>query len=185
MDLASPEYQEKVRSSIREADATMWAPDCSTLTRARERPIPGHRSAPRPLRSQHSVRGLPGLGARDNRRVELANSFLDFTLGEAEVLAKQGAAVVLEGLLRCYLWLSAQMHRLSEPRGWRRAEYNACAQTGARGKAQALEGNFEELDGIPAKCSHTHTPKTSGSLPSCQTAHGSTHRQEEQNTPQA
>eukprot|EP00972_Heterocapsa_arctica_P006486 949103-Heterocapsa_arctica.AAC.1 len=46
-----------------------WAPpDCSTRSRARERPIPGNSSAPKPLRAADQVRGISTLYGRDKTR---------------------------------------------------------------------------------------------------------------------
>ena len=36
-----------------------WAPNCSTFSRARERPIPGVKNPPRPLRSEEEPMGIP------------------------------------------------------------------------------------------------------------------------------
>ena len=155
-DLSCPQVQNKLSKRLAAADAQMWAPDCSTLSRARERPIPGHSNPPQPLRGEGHVRGLPGLGAADAQRVSGANSYIDFTLSEVAAASKRGAAVVLESPLRSWLWQFQQVGSLRKAPGWRRVAYDACCWGGARCKAQALEGNLQELADIQAKCHHSH-----------------------------
>eukprot|EP00972_Heterocapsa_arctica_P000796 111934-Heterocapsa_arctica.AAC.1 len=50
-DLSLQAVQRSISAKLKTCDAAMWAPDCSTLSRARERPIPGNKSAPKPLRA--------------------------------------------------------------------------------------------------------------------------------------
>ena len=54
-DLTSPAMQSEVRASLASADALLWAMDCNTLTRARDRPIPGESHPPMRLRSQRCL----------------------------------------------------------------------------------------------------------------------------------
>ena len=72
MDLADLSFQAEIRPVIRQADAAFWAPDCATFTRARERPIPSVRHAPRPLRSAQMPRGLLGVSLAEQRQVVIA-----------------------------------------------------------------------------------------------------------------
>eukprot|EP00972_Heterocapsa_arctica_P056600 8355563-Heterocapsa_arctica.AAC.1 len=46
---------------LRRSRANLYAPDCKTLSRARDRPIPGARFQPVRLRSKQFPLGLPGL----------------------------------------------------------------------------------------------------------------------------
>ena len=46
------------RAELGIANMCHWAPNCSTFSRARERPIPGVHNPPRPLRSEESPEGL-------------------------------------------------------------------------------------------------------------------------------
>ena len=45
-DLSNPDIQKAVATRMKSCDAAMWAVDCPTLSRARERPIPGHKAPP-------------------------------------------------------------------------------------------------------------------------------------------
>ena len=146
MDLSDAAFQQACEPYLEAADATMWAPDCSTLSRARERPLPGHPNPPAPLRSAEHPEGIPTLGRADQARVDAANSFIKFTLQQATKAADSGRATVLESPLRSYLWMFPQMKQLRQNKFWKRVEYDACCWGGARCKAQALEGNVQELD---------------------------------------
>ena len=46
------------------SDVSHWAPNCSSFSRARERPIQGVRFAPKPLRSVDNPKGIPDVVAR-------------------------------------------------------------------------------------------------------------------------
>ena len=61
-----------------ELDATLikhWAPNCSTFSRAREKPIPGVKFSPKPLRNDRFPNGIPEalekLPAAKRRKVNL------------------------------------------------------------------------------------------------------------------
>ena len=58
--------------------AAIWiAPSCGTASRARERPLPGQVSGPKPLRSSNQPDQLDGLSGVDKLKVEKANQLYD------------------------------------------------------------------------------------------------------------
>ena len=59
--------QQQLRRSLIEH----FAPNCATFSRARERPVPGARNAPRPLRSTLHPEGLPEVWSNGGRRTQL------------------------------------------------------------------------------------------------------------------
>ena len=83
-DLSNRQFQEKLDRDSKEFQAHIFAIECTTLTRAREKPIPGHPNPPVPLRNSSEVRGIRNLGRKDAEKVESANSFIDFSLDQAE-----------------------------------------------------------------------------------------------------
>ena len=125
-DLADPVFQQFVEGELRNADASFWAPDCSTLTRARERPVKGHRNAPKPLRGEHAVRGLPDLPAADWTRVQVANAFTDIMWRAAEGALGSGKGFTVENPARSYIWQFQQCRNLRRTSEWQRVEYDAC-----------------------------------------------------------
>ena len=64
-DLSDLMVQKAVAIQMQKCDAAIWAVDCSTLSRAREIAIPGHKHGPKPLRSEALPRGLHDLQGRD------------------------------------------------------------------------------------------------------------------------
>lgn len=153
---SSPNVQHQLSRRLAGADAQMWAPDCPTLSRARERPIPGHSKLPQPLRGEGHVRELLQLRSADAERVRNVSSFLGFTLREVAVAAKKFVVVVLESPLRSWPRQFKQVAGSRKALGWRRCVYDTCCRGGARCKAQALETNVREIAEAEAKCHHTH-----------------------------
>ena len=49
-----------------------------------------------------------------------------------------------------------EAHALREEPGWFRSEYDACAQSCARCKGQAIESNVEEMMLVEGECHHLH-----------------------------
>ena len=99
-DLADSVVQKQVAQRCEEVDACMWAPDCSTLSAAREKrlPIPG--GGPAALRSATCVKGAPGLSSKDQDKVNAANKFVEFTLAAVEKSAARGIGHVVENTRR-------------------------------------------------------------------------------------
>ena len=69
-DLSKLKVQQGLAILLNSCDAAIWAVDCFTLSRARERAIPGHTNGPKILRAENEVRGLRSLVGRDATRVE-------------------------------------------------------------------------------------------------------------------
>ena len=93
--LMDPAWVGTALQTIQQAVAVMIAMDCSTLSRARERPIPGWKNPPQPLRDHQHVLGK-ALGGRDAERVHDANQLVALTTGYATAADDRGAAAVLE-----------------------------------------------------------------------------------------
>ena len=95
-DLRHEQAHKKWSKKLEGAGAALWAVPCRTLTRIRERPIPGHLNPPRPLRSAEAVRRMEGLPSREQEQVQDGNILIDFSLSEAENLDKRGAAAAIK-----------------------------------------------------------------------------------------
>ena len=95
-NLSDTEVQCKLQPEMDKAAAVMWAPACETLSRARERPVPGGMNRPRPLRDAANVRGLPQLQSAEAKRVKEANSFCDWTWERVAAGVEEGHAHVIE-----------------------------------------------------------------------------------------
>ena len=88
--------QQQLRRSLIEH----FAPNCATFSRARERPVPGARRAPRPLRSTLYPEGLPEVwssgGRRTQLRVEQDTEMAILAAEEALEAHRAGKAFTLE-----------------------------------------------------------------------------------------
>ena len=102
MDMTCAQVQADIKDMASQCDAVMGAMDCSTLSRAREKPLAGHKHAPRPLRSVHHVKGLPGLEPAEQSRVLAANQLVEFFAQIAVLMCSFGRACILENPLRAY-----------------------------------------------------------------------------------
>ena len=80
-ELADPEQLDSLLQYIRKYAAfivAIWiAPSCGTASRARERPLPGGRKGPVPLRSFDRPDQFDGLSGIDKIKVEKANQLYD------------------------------------------------------------------------------------------------------------
>ena len=59
-DLSKAVVQEAIQSTESTVDTWLARIDCTTQTRAREKPIPGVPNPPEPLRDELQLGGLPG-----------------------------------------------------------------------------------------------------------------------------
>ena len=141
---------------MKKCDAAIWAVDCSTLSRAREIAIPGHRHGPKPLRSEAMPRGLLSLPPHEADRVKQANLFIDFTFEQVALSIAAGKAAILESPARSHLWHFKQLEGIRRTPAWQRTTYDACCWGGARKKRQAMESNVPELHRLQASCHHVH-----------------------------
>ena len=111
--------QEAIQSS--EATVVAWLAeiDCTTQTKARERPIPGVRNPPKPLRDVLHLDGLPELEGEQLRRVQVTNIAADW---------------FFELLDRCDTMFGAA--GVAAKQGWFSWHYKACCWCGARERAR-------------------------------------------------
>ena len=183
-DLGNTDLQQKLLSEVNEVDFWMVAMGCSTFSRARERPIPGHHNSPKPFRGAEHPLGLPGLSARDAERAKGANSIVSFFCTLLTAASKSGAAGMLENPLRAWLWAIAEVSKLLELPEWDDHGYWACALGGARAKGQRIRSNVTELVNVRCECRHI-TRRPGGSVVGLRTTRidGATHQAQSRSTP--
>jgi len=130
---------------------THFAPNCATLSRARDKPPKGATRWPPRLRSNLHPRGLPQLWTTPTRkgegeRVEKDNCMVDWAIEECIKAAKEGRGFSLESPLRAYLWLFPRAVELEEMEGTIDIDYTACMfSPGTRRKKQRLRTNRKGL----------------------------------------
>ena len=156
-DLRKPKVQLDTLGKMKRANASMIALPCGSLTRAREKPIPGHPNPPKPLRDERNIRGLPNLAGNDLIAVEDGNATTDWALYAADVVDQCGSLVVLENPINSWVRHFPRAKELCAKPNWYQAEYPACAFFAARCKYQWLAANFEEIMLIQVdECLHLH-----------------------------
>ncbi len=119
--------------------ALVWiAPPCGTASRARERPIPGFESAPKPLRSAVQPDALDGLSGLDKYKVEMANQLYDAVLLITECAVSLDICVAIENPSNSHYWSATPTRRLIEEFGDQRVTFHACANGGSRDKLTTI-----------------------------------------------
>ena len=160
-DLSSPRLQSEIRAEIASVDALLWAMDCSTLTRARDRPIPGEAHPPMRLRSSRYLTGLPVLQKPQHaallQRVQHANSLVTFSGSTLLQAVSKNLAAIAENPRNSYYWEFPELVQFSAFEEVNDVDYMACALGGARAKKQRLRGNVSEMADLQSVCRHVHS----------------------------
>ena len=124
-----------------------WAPNCATFSRARERPIPGVKNAPKPVRNESFPGVLADMSEKSRKRLDLDTARADMAARDCLKRLGQGREFGLEhpeGSIARHLpsWKRLQ----SEP-GVFCTKYHACMFSPCkRRKRQILIHNVPELD---------------------------------------
>jgi len=155
-DLSDPKLQDELKAQVGAVDMWMVAMDCSTFSRARERPIPGHPNPPKPLRGANNPLGVPSLSASDKERVHNANNLVHFFTDLLTAAHNTGAAGALENPRRAWIWTIPAVKELLQLPGWQDFEYHSCSLGGARAKAQTIRANIDEFKALRCECHHVH-----------------------------
>ena len=142
-DLLQPRVAEEAMAKGSQAEAVMIAMDCSTFSRARERPVPGNANAPKPLRDAQHPEGFRNLGPRDAARVRDANRLVDLCMDVVDAVVAKGGSAVLENPLRAWFWRMPRVEALTARSDWQDMDYAACALGAARCKKQRLRTNVQ------------------------------------------
>ena len=112
------------------------------------------------MRSREHLRGLPRLrkvGNEDDlKRVEDANSLIDWGLQQLHNAVDRDAGGLLENPRGSWLWEFEECDRLEE-KGCTDYDHMACAHGGARAKKQRWRGNITEVAHRRGDCHHIHS----------------------------
>ena len=158
LDTRSARLRARMRDCESEVDLWWWALECSTMTRAREKPLPG--GGPPPLRSPDWPDGLSDLAPADQERVDMDNENSDWAMEVAERTHQDGAANVFENPRNSYLWARRSTKQTFQAMDATYSDYDACCHEGARRKRQRLMHgqSVHELSAfVPAICAHVHS----------------------------
>ena len=137
----------------------LCAPPCGTASRAREKPIPGVKDPPIPLRSQLWPDGLPGLDYANKLKTELANQIYAANARIVQWAASHDVEIVVENPLRSYMWETSSFapacQHLPE-----HIVFQACMHGGGRDKFTLLRASSNMLQPLAVLCdgAHRHLP---------------------------
>ena len=161
LNLADPASLKLVLQLLRSGRVVYvhMGPPCGTASRAREIPIPGSRSAPRPLRSAAFPDGLEGLTGVELLRVQQSN--LLYAAVEQVVLlcTKLGILFSVENPTNSWFWSTSFMRRL-DALGLLEVVFHVCMHGGRRDKSTKLLHNVPMFQQLQVACdkSHEHAP---------------------------
>ena len=151
-DLTDEKEASEVRSRHLEYDAAMIAAPCGSMSRVREVNLQkrGCNVRSPPLRNAQYPRGLPGLSAADQQKVDEGNLCADLAwelAGQSLQAESAGElhAMVMESPDRSWHWAQAGAVKAREYESWAETPYAACALMGARSKKEKLGSNVEEI----------------------------------------
>ncbi|CAK9027785.1 Sodium channel protein 60E, partial [Durusdinium trenchii] len=157
-------YLEKERSAILHAH---FAPSCGTASRARERPLPGFKTAPKPLRSDAHPDGLPNLTESEHQRVSEANRSYAAMSELIFALVELGVSISIENPGNSLLWKTSFLkHLLGKLPTYHVCTFHHCMHGGKRDKDTAWY-SFNPRDpqrdlfaSLALKCNkqHQHAP---------------------------
>ncbi len=163
VDLDSAEGRQSAEEAAWQCKALWWAQDCTTLTRAKDKPMQNIQVKSPPLRSDMHILGVPALSlpgrSRDAQRVAAANEQVAWGTALLSAVAVNSVSVGEENPRNAYLWsFQAQKELLDKPYYCHDWDYDACCLGGARCKRQRVRSNIEEISIRAARCAHVHSP---------------------------
>ena len=127
-----------------------WAPNCSTFSRARERPIPGVLNPPIPLRSDSEPKGIRSvvdkLPPSKRRKITLDTEMADLAANDCMTAHRSGRKFSLEHPKNSIARKLESWQELEGLEGVEKTEYHACMFPGcSRRKSQVLIHNIPDL----------------------------------------
>ena len=138
--------------------ALIWvAPSCGTASRARERPIPGQKSCPKPLRSTLQPDGLDSLAGWDKYKVETTNQLYDAVYAITQCAVQLGICVAIENPTNSHYWNVASTLKIRKEFGDSFVTFHACAHGGTRDKSTSIWQSQHYFDSLSLKCDRKHS----------------------------
>ena len=128
-----------------------WAPNCATFSKARERPIPGVKNAPKPVRNETHPEGIPSalssMSVKSRKRLELDTEMADMAARDCLRRHRNGKRFGLEHPEGSIARQLPSWRELQEEPGVFCTKYHACMFSPCkRRKRQVLIHNVPELD---------------------------------------
>ena len=144
------QHRKQLHRDLGTSDLQHWGPNCCTFSRARERPIPGVKNPPTPLRSSHFPEGIPEVIAKlpvsKRRKLDLDTQMADMAALNCLEAKRSGKFFTLEHPRNSIARDLESWRRLESEEGVWATEYHSCMFEGSeRRKAQVLIHNIPAL----------------------------------------
>ena len=121
------------------------APECKTLSKARDIPIPGAKIQPKRLRSKKFVLGFPKLRGRLLNKVQKGNRMAKWSLKSAIDIHKQRRGVWVENPGNSYMWDFEEAKEFAGLPGVTSALFHNCMHGGRKRKLTRIDTNMEPV----------------------------------------
>lgn len=140
-----------LEKTLRFTEMAHWAPNCATFSKARERPIPGVKNAPKPVGNETHPEGIPSalssMSVKSRKRLELDTEMADMAARDCLRRHRNGKRFGLEHPEGSIARQLPSWRELQEEPGVFCAKYHACMFSPCkRRKRQVLIHNVPELD---------------------------------------
>ena len=129
------EHKATLLEECRAASVSHWAPNCSTFSRAREKPIPGVLFSPKPFRSVDHPKGIPEVlkGLKPSKRKKLRDdtTMADLAAEECLVSHRSGRYFSLEHPFNSIARHLPSWRVLQREKGVHTTQYHSCMFNGS------------------------------------------------------
>ena len=145
-------HRNQLLAEAKEAKVSHWAPNCATYSRAREIPIKGVATPPKPLRDEENPKGIPRelarMSKKARRRLEDDTSMADLSADQCYQAAEDGRVFTLEHPGNSLAKHLPSWKRLTSRPDVREVFYHTCMFEGSRRrKYQVLITNGTSFKG--------------------------------------
>lgn len=150
---------DQLKNDFNDSSLPHWAPNCSTFSRARERPIKGVRFPPAPIRSAEHPQGIPevlnAMPSHKRRKVVDDTRMAEMSAEYCEEAHGKGKSYSLEHPKNSLARYLPKWKHLESLPGVMVTEYHTCMfHPSSRRKSQCLIHNIPGLhEAIGLKCS--------------------------------
>lgn len=149
---------ETLEEELEESDLSHFAPNCATFSRAREIPIRGVASPPKPVRSENHLRGIPEelskMSKKSRKRIDLDTEMADLSAQRSLEAHRKGKGFTLEHPGNSIALHLDSWKKLLESEGVSRVNYHTCMFEGSRRrKFQVLITNRVSFHSMGRICS--------------------------------
>ena len=124
-DVRVPSHLVRLADQVKNSFCTRWAPDCTTFSRERGRPIPEAKAWPMACRSEEYLLGLPIIRGRG-----AGNEIARITFRLCSDAHKEGRGFAIENPRGSFMWDLPDARKLAAEVGVFKATFSLCMYEG-------------------------------------------------------